>query len=292
MWGGRADRYFAALHTPAAKADESITSSHVASIPGTIQLANTLESYCGYAMKRLCWLVAAVVVLGATQVRGEDQIAIYGGTAQTHSSDVRFRASIAGTDITYRGVDWRTEAFSDPYYYGLRYTHYFDEWPQLGISIDFTHNKIYANVDGVYDASGFRNGVPVTAAERMSTTFEDVAMSHGLNTLTVGPVYRMFLCEDDCGLSRVQPYVGVGIGVARPHAEVALTGLLRDEGYRWGGAVYQAQVGVNVRLLEHLSIFGEFKVTCVPNIDVDIAGGVLKTRAISHHFLVGPAFTW
>lgn len=243
-------------------------------------------------MKRLRWLLVAILAPCAGDLRAEDQIAIYGGTAQTKPSDVRFRASVAGTDITYRSVDWRTEALNDPYYYGLRYTHYFDERPELGVSIDFTHNKMYANLDSVYEASGFRNGIPVTAAERMSTMFEEVAMSHGLNTLTIGPVYRMFLCEDDSGLSRVQPYIGVGIGLSRPHAEVSLTGVGLDEGYRWGGVVYQAQAGVNVRLHEHFSIFAEWKVTCVPNIDVDIAGGVLKTKAISHHVLIGPAFTW
>lgn len=239
-----------------------------------------------------CLTAIAVIGLFVSTCRGEDQIAIYGGTAVTQPSDVRFQAAIAGTDITYRGVDWRTDASSSPWYYGARFTHYFDELPELGVAIDLTHNKMYANVAGVYDASGFRNGIPVTAAERMGTTFEDVAMSHGLNTYTIGPVYRMFLCEDDCGLSRVQPYVGLGIGVARPHAEVTLTGIGRDEGYRWGGPVYQAQIGVNVRLFEHFSIFGEYKVVCVPNIDVDIAGGVLKTKAFSHHFLAGPAFTW
>jgi hypothetical protein len=45
-------------------------------------------------------------------------------------------------------------------------------------------------------------------------------------------------------------------------------------------------------LLEHFSIFAETKLVCVPNIDVDIAGGVLKTKSTSLHFLIGPAFTW
>ena len=138
-----------------------------------------------------------------------------------------------------------------------------------------THNKMYANLAGVYPVSGFRNGTPVAATERLSSTFQDLAMSHGMNTWTIGPVYRLSLCEDDCGVSRVQPYVGLGVGVAVPHVEVTLAGTPGDEKYRLGGIAYQAQAGVNFRITDYCSIFAEFKVTCVPNLDVDIFGGSL-----------------
>ena len=233
-----------------------------------------------------------VVALFAATARADDFISVYGGTAQTHPSNVRAIVPITNTDLTFEHVDWSTNATEQPYYFGLRYTHYFDEWPELGFALDFTHNKAFANLGGAYQVSGFRGGVPVTAAERLSNSFESLAMSHGLNTLTIGPMFRMCLCEDECGDSWVQPYVGVGIGVTRPHVEVQMVGTPSDENYRWGGIAYQAQAGVNVRLTEHLSIFGEYKVTCVPNLDVEIYGGTLRTSALSHHFIIGPSFSW
>ena len=53
-------------------------------------------------------------------VRADDQISIYGGSAQTYSSNVRVIAPSALTDLTVEHVDWRTDAFSNPLYYGFR----------------------------------------------------------------------------------------------------------------------------------------------------------------------------
>jgi lipid A oxidase len=222
----------------------------------------------------------------------DDFLSIYSGTTQTHPSNVRAIVPLTNTDLTFNHVDWSTNATEQPYYFGARYTHYFDEWPAFGFAVDFTHNKMFSNLAGAYSVSGFRGGVPVTAVERLSSSFEELQMTHGFNTLTVGPMFRLNLCEDECGTSWIQPYFGVGVGLTRPHVEVQMVGLPDTDDYRWGGLAYQAQAGINVRLTSCLSIFAEFKVVCAPTVDVDIYGGTLRTRAVSHHFIIGPAFTW
>lgn len=246
---------------------------------------------------RRCWSIPATCValglLFAGSLRAEDIFGVYGGTAQTMQSDVRAIVPLTNSDLTFRNIDWATNASEQPYYFGLRYTHYFNEWPAFGISLDLTHNKMFSNLAGATAVSGYRNGVPVSSVERLSSSFQELQMSHGLNTVTIGPMYRVNLCDDDSSdFGRVWPYFGLGIGVARPHVEVQMVGLPGADDYRWGGLAYQAQAGVNVRITECFSIFAEFKAVCVPNLDVDISGGTLRTKALSYHFLFGPAFTW
>ena len=248
-------------------------------------------------MKPSCYLrffpiLAALWTLSPTDARAENYLGIYLGASKATQSDVRIIQPFLATDQTFYDVDWSTKSFEDPQYYGLRYTHYFDDMPYFGFMIDYTHDKIYGKLSNVVGVNGTNLGQPVNGFASLSTTFTGLSMSHGLNTVTVGPVARCFLWGDDPYTSIVQPYIGIGVGAAIPHVEVQFVGQPIDESYRWGGIVVEGRAGVNVRVSEHCSIFAEVKVMCIPNLNVDITGGNLQTQARQCSFLFGPALTW
>ena len=146
--------------------------------------------------------------------------------------------------MTLKNVPWSDESFKSPIYYGARLAYWFDDTP-WGLALDFTHAKMIASADDVVEVIGSRAGVPVSGQERVGNTFTNLQISHGLNLLTLNGLYRLRLPIS------IEPYAGLGVGVAIPHIETEIGGVTTQE-YQLAGPAAQGLIGV------HAPVYGRF----------------------------------
>ncbi len=216
----------------------------------------------------------------------------YLGAASTQVSDVELSLP-GGTNLTFNDVSWDDESFSGPIYYGLRTGYWFEGRPNWGIAVDFSHAKMMSDPNQMVQVSGTRQGTPVAGQERLGDTFDELSFSHGHNLLTLNGMYRWMelgRSEQDF-LSRLQPYVLAGLGVAYPHVEVVLAGNDTYE-YQAAGIAAQAGGGLDLDITRWLSIFAEYRLSYA-EIDADLAGGgSLQTEPWTHHFTSGVTFSF
>lgn len=181
----------------------------------------------------LCALLLSGVSFSSA-IAGEFEFSGYGGWQSAPHSDVTVSD---GTDFR---AGWEGKAFSSPAYWGVRGTYWFEEGQlnNLGISLDYTHDKVYAD-DQTLARSGWSH-------------FE---FTDGLNLLTLNALYRFPL-----ETWRLTPYVGAGVGINVPHVEVTRASGKTFE-YQFGGATLQAQAGLSYRITDNWSTFVEYKGT-------------------------------
>lgn len=216
----------------------------------------------------------------------------YLGAASTYDSDVELNRP-GGTSLTFSDVSWDDDSFSAPPYYGLRIGYWFKNHPNWATAIDFTHAKMYAELDNTVSVSGTRSGVPVAGQERLGDTFEVLEFSDGHNLLTLNGMYR-WLNMGTPGqgfLYRLQPYVLAGLGIAIPHVEVTVEGDRTFE-YQATGLAVQAGGGLDVDITRWLSVFAEYRLSYAEiNADLE-GGGTFKTEPWTHHITFGVTFSW
>jgi lipid A oxidase len=196
-------------------------------------------------------------------VANQWELSVYGGYQTAPHSDVEISN---GFDFN---AGWDGDSFSMPVYWGVRGTYWFEggQLENLGISLDFTHAKVYADDE--------------TLAE---TTWDKFEMTDGINLLTVNALYR-FPIEN----SRFTPYVGAGVGINVPHIEVTRASGTTSE-YQFGGATLQAQAGVKYDITDRWAAFVEYKGN-YSFVDVDIdSGDSLKTEIFTNAVNVGVSF--
>ena len=221
------------------------------------------------------------------QVKAEMFVSTYLGAASTRDSDVELNRP-NGTRLTFDDVSWDDNSFSSPLYYGLRIGYWFQNRPNWVVAIDFTHAKMYGELDKTVNVSGTRNGVPVSGPERLADTFEVLDFSHGHNLLTLNGMHRWtgLVASNQDFLNRLQPYVLAGVGIAYPHVEVTVQGDKTFE-YQTTGPVAQAGAGLDVDITGWLSVFAEYRLSYA-QIEADlVGGGTLKTEPWTHHFTFG-----
>ena len=164
-------------------------------------------------------------------------------------------------------VGWEGASFSLPPYYGARATWWLDSMPELGIALDFTHSKVVAT--------------PLPGG------FTTLEFTDGINFLTVNALYRW---KFDNGFT---PYVGVGAGLTIPHVEVDgpfFQG--RTFEYQVTGFAAQAMVGLDYKLTDNWSMFGEIKST-YGVVDAKLFGGdSLETEIISNQVIFGVTYSF
>jgi len=210
----------------------------------------------------LC-LVSAAALAASPALAGEWELSGYGGYQSSPHSDVEVSDQ---ADFT---AGWEGKSFSAPPYWGVRGTYWFENGrlANLGISLDFSHAKVYADDDTLNKAG-----------------WDHFEMTDGINLLTVNALYR-FPIEN----SRFTPYVGAGIGINVPHIEVTRNGRETSE-YQFGGMTLQAQAGVKYAITDRWSAFVEYKGN-YSFVDVDIdSGASLKTDIITNAVNVGVSF--
>jgi opacity protein-like surface antigen len=237
-------------------------------------------------------LCAVVVLLMAARTKAEWVISGYLGKADTADADVKLSEQ-GGTNLKFHNVSWDDESFDGPMYYGVRLTKWFDRSPKWGLALDFTHPKMVARLNETVNVTGTRAGVPVSGPERLGDTFDVLEFTHGHNLLTLNGMYRRPGAGRDAEsfLARLEPYAGLGAGVAIPHAEVTTsTGSTYE--YQLVGFAAQGLVGVSYEFVRNVSVFTEYKLSYA-DMDVDIHnGGSLKIGPWTHHFILGFSYSF
>ena len=210
--------------------------------------------------------VSALSLLFATTASAEMQLSVYGGVQGAPHSKVDVSD---GTSFT---AGWEGKSLSSPPYYGARATWWLTDLnrPNIGISLDYTHAKVYADDDTFKKTPDW-------------THFE---FTDGLNLLTANVLYRF----QDSG-RRWTPYVGAGAGINIPHVEVNRpSGSTFD--YELGGLALQAQAGISYRITDRWSAFAEYKGNYA-FVDVPIdSGDRLKTKIFTNAVNLGVSFQW
>ena len=219
---------------------------------------NSLYQYLRTGLVSLGFAAASAIVFSAP-ANSEATISGYVGGSFSPHAGVDYNL---GNGTTGRVTPkWEAENFEMPPYYGVRATWWMDQMPELGFALDFTHAKASAD--------------PVPAP------FTVLEFTDGVNFLTANVLYR-YQTE-----SRFTPYGGVGVGVAIPHVEAVVPGVTSTLEYQVTGVAAQAFIGVDTKLTDDWSVFGEYKAGYA-QIDADLnGGGSLETHVISHQFLVG-----
>lgn len=209
----------------------------------------------------MCAAVLACSVSSAAFAEGA--LSVYGGANFSPHSGVDYRLGNGTTGKV--SPAWDGASFEMPPYYGVRATWWIETMPEFGFALDFTHAKVKAD--------------PVPAP------FTKLEFTDGINFLTANAIYRN---QMDNGFT---PYAGVGVGLAIPHVEAIVPGVTNTQEYQITGVAAQAFVGVDYKLNENWSVFGELKST-YGQVDADLnGGGNLDTHVISNQIIVGVTYT-
>ena len=203
-----------------------------------------------------------IIALPATAM-AEVELSFYGGLQSALESDV----AVSGDSVIPDRTDtltWEGRSFDAPPYYGWRATYWAS--PEFGYGLDFAHNKVYPKDD-------------VLPAGYSKLEFTD-----GLNTLTVN-AYRRW----ENAIAGLTPYVGGGVGLSIPHAEV-VSGASETFGYQVTGPAATWIAGASYPISDQWSVFGEYKGNYTQN-DADLdTGGSLSTDIITNAVNVGVSF--
>jgi len=235
-------------------------------------------------------IAAAAAVLLPAAAEAQFAFGAYLGKSLTFDGNVRLEQP-GGTDLTFHDVGWYDESWVNPKYYGFRLSYWKRNSPRWGLVLDFTHAKIYAELDATVRVTGNREGETVDTREFLGDTFSELAMSHGHNTLTINGFYRWISDTGSGGARRLTPYVGFGAGIALPHVEVR-TGDSVTEEYQLAGPTLQALGGLDYRLGWGFSIFGEYRLNYASLSANLTGGGSLKLTPWTNHISIGVTFNF
>ncbi|MDP1911254.1 MAG: hypothetical protein Q8K85_23390, partial [Hyphomicrobium sp.] len=149
----------------------------------------------------------------------ETVIGAYTGAPYNYPSAARITNPNAqgATDFTIDPVNWYTDPFKSPIYYGARVQRWF-AGGRTGGMVDFIHSKALAPLEEETGFSGTLDGQPLPPRARIADIVNKLEFSHGHNMLLFNGLLRL------PGIGpRVSPYAGAGVGASLPHTEVHLT---------------------------------------------------------------------
>jgi lipid A oxidase len=208
----------------------------------------------------------AALTLAGSGAKAELAFSAYGGYSASHHSN----ASVTGTGADWKtGIFWDGASFEMPPYYGLRATWWLDRFdqPNLGIALDFNHNKVVA-----------KNRPPGVSV---------LEFTDGINYVTLNALYRF------PNATRFTPYAGAGFGLSIPHVEYQAAGPKTFE-YQVTGPVIAGLAGVDAKINDYISVFTEYRMTYSWNNASLNGGGRLDADILTHHFMAGVTvkFDW
>lgn len=240
-------------------------------------------------IKSLLLLIASQTLTWGGAVQAEDLVSAYTGSSFTRQSDLHIVQGAAGSDVTFRGVDWSARPLHPAPYYGLRYTHFFPASLAWGVAIDYTHYKVYAKTDRSVPVQGLWNGLTVNTAAPLGNYVQQFEISHGVNTLSINGMYRWLDAAIFGG--RFQPYAGAGLTRYWMHSENMVGGVFHETGYQSSGYGLQVLAGASYRITPQVYAFAEAKFNRA-KANVDIADGQAETRLRTMHALVGMSYAF
>lgn len=209
----------------------------------------------------------------------------YFGVAHTDTSALSVTQAPVGTSLRFTDVSYRSESLQGPLYYGVQAGHSISS--RWTIEVEFTHLKVFANVNDVAHISGALNGVPVDSVQPVNRIVQRFSISHGVNLLLANAVLRQPLLEHPGEkLGTVVAVLRFGAGTTVPHAESTIEEHA-DEHYQVGSPAVQVAAGIEVRASRRLYWQAEYRLTRVRE-TVDVFAGNATTLLLSHHFVTGP----
>ena len=170
-------------------------------------------------------------------------IGAYTGAPYNYPSSARV-VRPGAVDFTIDPINWYTDPFKSPIYYGARVQRWF-AGGRTGGMVDFIHSKAIAPQEQETGFSGTIDGQPLPPRARIAEITNKLEFSHGHNMLLLNGLIRL------PGLgARVSPYAGAGVGASLPHTEFQLTNGSRPRTYEYNyaGPATQALLGVEIRL--------------------------------------------
>ena len=185
----------------------------------------------------------------------ETVIGAYIGAPYNYPSSARV-VRPGAVDFTIDPINWHTNPFKSPIYYGARVQRWF-AGGRTGGMVDFIHSKAIAPQEQETGFSGTIDGQPLPPRARIAEITNKLEFSHGHNMLLLNGLIRL----PGIG-ARVSPYAGAGVGASLPHTEFQLTNGSRPRTYEYNyaGPATQALLGVEIRL-PRVSFFVEYKFT-------------------------------
>lgn len=218
-------------------------------------------------------LIAVALAVFAEPALAETTASFYLGSSHTGNSDVRISQPSTNSDATFHDVSWNSESFTNPVYYGIRVSHFFEEHPDWGIGFDYTHDKVYANTNQAVRVNGTWNGAQVNESAPMNQRVQSFSISHGVNIVALN-AYRRWTRQtaDSLLCVRCQPYVGAGLTYYVLHPENTVNGRANDQGFEGAGFGYQLLAGLHYGVTRTVGVFIETKYNS-GKVEVKTAGG-------------------
>ena len=234
-------------------------------------------------------LLACLLLGGSAEAQWE--LTGFLGASITPPSDVHVRLAGRDTSLRFSEVDWRTESFESPLYYGVRVGYWLRSRPWLGLGAELIHAKVRANPGQEVAVSGSLQGAALHRIERLGEIVQNLSISHGMNYLfaTVA-LRRRFRSTPQAPEGRWDLVLRGGFGPTLPHAETTILNRTRGE-YQYGGLAAQVGAGVVWWARPHFGWSGEYKLSYSP-VDFDTAEGAARTTLVSHHFITGLGWRW
>ena len=230
------------------------------------------KSYCLF---RKLSLGITLLVFQCIGFGANFDVSLYGGFNKAAHSSVTFsNASISYgiEDGKYSVNGWEGESFESPIYYGYRLSVNGLENTDLEFAVDFNHSKV--------------------KAKNLPGNLKRLEFTDGINTLTLLALYKI----DSLTAMNIEldPYIGVGIGIAYPHVDIegaAGTGG-KTYDYQRTGPAYQVMAGLRYYLAESWKTFAEYRITYTPmKADLD-GGGQIKTDILNNQVSVGVIYSF
>jgi hypothetical protein len=210
----------------------------------------------------------------------------YIGEAHTLNSGLTIRQPALATDISFHDISYRGESFQTPLYYGVRAGYFFH--PKWAVEAEFTHLKVFANVNQTATVTGILNGTLIDAREPVNTIVQRFSISHGVNLLLANAIFRHELWRSNDEKS-AGAYVSLrlGAGATIPHAESTVQ-QRTDEHYQVGSPALQFAGTIELRICKRWYWMGEYKFTRTRE-QVDVSSGIAKSLLQTHHVVTGPS---
>jgi hypothetical protein len=226
-------------------------------------------------------IVLAAGLLLPERAEADWALGAFLGNAWTQASAVHLVVPQLQTDLEIDPVEYRSESFQSPVYYGLRASWTPRPTSFLAVEAEFIHMKVFAETDYPARMHGTWHGVPVDEEVRVGSVVQRLAMSHGLNFVLANVAYRHGFRK------RWQAVARTGVGATVAHVETTLDGFSQDH-YADGGLAAQIAGGVEAELVPRLHVMVEYKFAwSSPTIDVASGTATVPTR--SHHVVAGVA---
>ncbi len=160
------------------------------------------------------------------------------------------------------------KAFTEPYY-SYRLIHFFKNYPNFGIGVEFIHLKVFLmDLDQNIHLKGKLNGENIDEVVRVGDYLNMFSISHGVNHAAFHLVYRwLFSPSIKVPEGRWQPYVNVSFGPAIPHLEIDT---VEEDGYKRRAYSYQSALtnwgfgvgtGIRFKPWRKLGFYFEYKFT-------------------------------